>query len=463
MSQANTQPMVRYQQIVETDLDDLRIPPRELRKHSPHQITKIAASIRRYGFIGSVIVSESKEIIAGVATVAAARQLGLLRVPTIAASHLTPTQIRKFRIAHNRLAEDAKWNLPELKLEFSELLEIDPGDNLDLTGFETAEIDLILDGEPERDVADEDGTKPPSDPVSRPGDLWRIGDHLLFCGDAKDPVSYERLLQGEAADIIASDPPFNTKISNNVSGLGKVKHGEFVEASGEMSPAQFSEFLTTCITAMAASAKESALLYLFMDWRSVHRLMLAGEELGLEIVNVCVWQKSAGGMGSLYRSQHELCVVFKKPGATHTNNIQLGRYGRNRTNVWSVPGLNSFSRDRKELLALHPTVKPVVLIADILRDASRLGDVVLDPFVGSGTTLIAAEKTKRKARCMELDPAYCDVAIQRFVRRFGIEAVHAGSSLTFSQERECRCAERASASVSQTRIPHRPRPVPVAA
>ena len=366
--------------------------------------------------MGVAIVDADNEVVAGVARVLAAKQAGFDEVPVIRVQHLTKAQLKAYRIADNKIAEDATWDLGEMKLEFDAILELDPEFELEITGFHSAEIDLVMEGGDTEasDPADEFDSSPGSIAVSRPGDIWLLGSHRLLCGDAKSPESYAALLDDESVDQIVSDFPYNVRIANNVSGLGKARHREFVEASGEKSPEQFLEFLQAAIDAMQAALRPGGLLYLFMDWRSCHVLVNAGLSRGLELFNICVWDKGSGGMGSFYRSQHEFVVVFKKPGGAHVNNIELGKHGRYRTNVWSVPGLNRFSKDREELLSLHSTVKPVVLIADAIKDASRRGHIVLDPFCGSGTTLIAAEKTGRIARCVELDPLYVDVAVRRF-------------------------------------------------
>ena len=442
-------------------IKDLKDPERKTRVHSDDQIRKLQVGIEVYGFMVPVIVDAEDRIVCGVARVEAARRLGMLSVPTLRITHLSRAQLKAFRLFENRIAQEATWDPTELKLEFEDILELEPGFTLsELTGFSLQETDIILNPTIDGDAADEDGIEPSKVAVSRVGDVWEIGAHRLLCGDAKAPESYATLIGDETVHQVVSDFPYNVRIANNVSGLGKIKHGEFVEASGEMSDGQFSAFLGASLTAMMAPLRPGAVCLIFMDWRSSHLLVQAALHVGFEFLNICVWDKGSGGMGSLYRSRHEFVHVFKKPGGKHTNNIELGKHGRYRTNVWSVPGLNRFSRERQELLSLHSTVKPVALITEAIMDCSDRGQFVLDPFCGSGTTLIAAELTGRVARCMELDPLYVDTAIRRFEKRFGIEAVHAVTGRTFSEEAAFRAAlaDAATAPSADTQRPRRRRP-----
>jgi DNA modification methylase len=271
--------------------------------------------------------------------------------------------------------------------------------------------------------------------VAKPGDLWLLGEHRILCGDSLDPRSYERLLGGERAAMVFTDPPYNVPIEGHVSGLGAVKHREFSMASGEMSEAQFTDFLTRLCKLAAQHSDDGSLHYVFMDWRHLAELLAAGKAAYSELKNLCVWAKTNAGMGSLYRSQHELVAVFKNGKSSHHNNVQLGRFGRHRSNLWTYPGMTSIARatDEGALLEMHPTVKPVRLVADAILDASARRDIVLDPFLGSGTTLIAAERVGRRARGIELDPAYVDVAIRRWQRDTGNTAVHADRQKTFDE------------------------------
>jgi len=308
-------------------------------------------------------------------------------------------------------------------------------------GFETAEIDLAIDavsGEDD-DLADEvpeaDEAAPP---VAQSGDLWCLGDHRLLCGDARDPAVYERALEGRGARMVFTDPPYNVAIDGHVCGLGRIKHREFEMGAGEMSEVQFTDFLRTVLANVSAVSFDGALHYVCMDWRHAYELQSAARAVSLALKNLCVWAKTNAGMGSLYRSQHELVFVFKAGTGPHVNNVELGRFGRNRSNLWTYAGVNSLRAGRLEELRMHPTVKPIALVADAIQDASHRNDIVLDPFCGSGTTLIAAEKTGRRAAAIEIDPVYVDTTVRRWQSYTRQEAVHAGTGLTFAEIGESR-------------------------
>jgi hypothetical protein len=232
--------------------------------------------------------------------------------------------------------------------------------------------------------------------------------------------------------MVFIDPPYNVPINGHVSGLGKVKHRDFAMASGEMSEARYVGFLGTCFGYLIGHSVNGSIHFICMDWRHSFELLSAARPIYSELKNLCVWNKDNGGMGSLYRSKHELVFVFKNGSATHINNVELGRHGRNRTNVWDYAGVNSLRDGRLEELAMHPTVKPVALVADAILDCSKRGGIVLDCFGGSGTTLIAAEKTGRRGYLMELDAAYVDVAIRRFQKLTGKQATHGETQRTFA-------------------------------
>ena len=390
--------------------DSLTPYSRNSRTHSKKQLNQIAASIREHGFVNPIIVNQDGVILAGHGRVAAAKLLGMETVPTIRIDHLSEAQIRAYVIADNRLAELAGWDREILKLELQGLELSEPDFDLEITGFDTAELDLLLDRQvPAKD--DPADLVPPLEEraVTRPGDLWLLGDHRLFCGDACTPASYRALLNGDAARMAFTDPPFNVPIGGHVSGLGKKQHREFLMGSGEMSQCQFTDFLTAALTQMAASIVNGGISFVCMDWRHQEEILAAGKVAFSELKNLVVWSKTNAGMGTFYRSQHELIYVFKVGSASHTNTFGLGETGRYRTNVWTYPGVNTFRKGRQEDLESHPTAKPVSLISDAIKDVSRRREIVLDPFGGSGSTLIAAEKTKRFARVMELDPLYCDV------------------------------------------------------
>jgi DNA modification methylase len=407
---------------------------RNPRTHSAKQIRQIATSIEQFGFVNPILVDGNDGIIAGHGRVAAAKLLGMRDIPTVQADHLSPAQVRAYVIADNKLAENAGWDQNLLALELQDLsVELDF--DVTVTGFETAEVDLLIDEldriEPDKAdrVPEIDRSRPA---ISRPGDRWRIGDHALFCGDALDRLSYTTLLGSKKAQMVFSDPPYNVPIGGHVSGKGKFRHREFAMASGEMSQSEFTTFLRTVFEHLKAFSTDGSMHFLCMDWRHMREVLDAAVPYS-ELKNLCVWAKSNAGMGSLYRSQHELVFVFKSGKAPHINNVALGRFGRNRTNVWTYAGVNTFGKERDVELAMHPTVKPAAMVADAILDCSKRGGIVLDAFAGSGTTLIAAEKTGRRGCGIELDPYYVDTTIRRFSEVYGLSAVHAGLGKTFDQ------------------------------
>jgi DNA modification methylase len=422
-------PKFNHLHLIEVELADLKPPNRALRDHPASQIKKIARSLEQFGWVSPILIDGQNEIIAGTARIAAAKKLGLTYAPAIRIDHLSPAEIRAYRIADNRLAEEADWDRDALRLEITELLDLEI--DIELTGFEVGEIDILID-DGSGEVVDEHVPDPPDDPVSRLGDLWIIGEHRLVCGDALEANTYEALLDGQLADAVFTDAPYNVAIDRNVCGLGKIKHTEFVQASGEMSDDEFSNFLKKAHTRLAENTRPGGVLFSCMDWRSISPLIEAAQSAGLQLLNLAVWDKGKGGMGSLYRSQHELVAVLKKPGASHRNNIELGKHGRDRTNMWSYAGCSTASKERDALLAMHPTVKPVALVSDAIKDVTARGETVLDCFGGSGTTMVAAQQTGRIACLVELDPAYVDVIITRMQSAFGIAAIHAETGETYA-------------------------------
>lgn len=416
--------------------DELRPHPRNARNHSERQIEKIAASIRSFGFNSPVIVDDDGQILAGHGRVLAAVTLGLEEVPSVALRHLSESQRRAFMLADNRLGELSDWNEEILASELEELSVIDEPFEITDTGFEMPRIDVLIEErhkpEAEPDKADEIVDINHMEAVARKGDLWLLGRHRLFVGSALEPESYRALLDDRMAQMVFIDPPFNVPIQGHVSGLGKVRHSEFVMASGEMSDAEFESFLRTSFQRLVEASVPGAIHYVCMDWRGLATLLAAGD-VYTELKNICCWIKAQGGMGSLYRSQHEFVAVFKSGTAPHVNNVELGKHGRNRSNVWSMPGMNSFQKGRAAKLAMHPTVKPVALVADAILDCSTRGGLILDVFAGSGTTLIAAERTGRIGAAMELDPHYADVILRRFCDVTGIEPVNAATGQTVSR------------------------------
>ena len=398
----------------------LRPYPKNARTHSPKQIRQIAKSIQEFGFTNPVLIDKDNGILAGHGRVEAAKLDGLTEVPAVVIRHLTPAQKKAYILADNRLAELSGWDKNILKVELEELQSIEDGDfDLTLTGFDTPEIDVLL-APPDAPASENAGFLEKSIPSRvKSGELWQLGAHKLLCADSTQPVSFRRLLGEEKANLIVTDPPYNVKISGHVRSGEKYR--EFAMASGEMSQSEFSQFLKGVFTLLAEYSIPGSLHYAFMDWRHLGEILSAGMSAYAALKNVCVWNKLSGGMGSLYRSQHELVFVFKNGDAPHTNNIELGVHGRYRTNVWDYPGIFIKNKVNKANIHLHPTVKPVGLLADILLDASPRKGIVLDPFGGSGSTLLAAERTGRQARIIEIDPYYCDVILYRYEQMGGKE------------------------------------------
>ncbi|MBL8882405.1 MAG: ParB N-terminal domain-containing protein [Hyphomicrobium sp.] len=412
----------------------LRPYDRNARTHSPKQISQIAASIKAFGFNNPVLIDKDGGIIAGHGRVEAAKALGQKTVPCVRLEHLDDAQKRAYILADNKLAEKAGWDPEILKIELQHLTSLDLDFDVTVTGFEMAEIDVLLsDAPPESDPADEVPAVDPSPAVTRLGDIWQIGPHRLICGDSTKAETYARLLDGERAQMVFTDPPYNVKIDGHVSGLGSVKHREFAMASGEMTTSEFTSFLADVFGNLSGHSIDGAIHFVCMDWRHMNEVLTAATPVYSELKNLCVWAKTNGGMGSLYRSQHELVFVYKAGTAPHVNNVELGKHGRYRTNVWSYAGANTFSKTREADLEMHPTVKPVALVADAILDCAKRNSIVLDAFGGSGTTLVAAERAGRRGYAIELDPRYCDVIIRRLEAITSCEATHVGSGKSFRE------------------------------
>jgi DNA modification methylase len=409
---------------------------RQTRKHPPTQIRKLQSSIEQFGFVLPIVIDAEARVVAGWGLVLAARKARLPQVPTVVIGDLDEAKLRLLRLALNRLGEESSWDFDALTLEFCDILEIDVDADLQISGFEMGEIDVAFahsagDEEDELPVLDE--TAPP---ITKLGDLWLLGEHRILCGDALAAESYGRLLGEERAQMVFTDPPWNIPIAGNVSGLGAVKHDDFAMACGEMSAAEFETFLRTALGRAAAHSVDGSIHFICMHWSKMRELLAATGAIYSEMKNLCVWCKPNGGMGSLYRSRHEPVFVFKNGVAPHINNIELGRYGRNRSNVWDYPGQNVLNGGLKSKLALHPTVKPVALVADAIRDCSHRNGIIVDPFGGAGTTLIAAERTGRRARLIELEPRFVDATIKRWRNLTGKTAVNAATGAHFGPERE---------------------------
>lgn len=403
------------------------------RAHSKAQVEQIARSIGAFGFLVPVLVDDSNTIIAGHGRILAARHLGLKVIPVIRADHLTPDQVRAYRLADNKLTDNSDWDDDLLRVQVEYLVNADIDFSPDLTGFSTPEIDLLLhtDLEPE---CDEEPIPPPdaADAVSRSGDIWGLGPNRLIVGDCRDPEVIDSLMDGALARMVLTDPPYNVSV-RDISGLGKTQHREFAMASGEMSRVEFTQFQIDAFTQFARVGMDGSLHYVFMDHRHMQEILEAGEAVYGGLFTLCCWVKTNGGMGSLYRSRHELVFVHKVGTASHVNNVQLGRHGRYRTNVWEYGGCNSFGTERDESLSWHPTVKPTAMLQDAILDVTHPGEIVLDGFLGSGSTVIAAERAGRVCYGVELDPVYVDVAITRWQNETGCEAVLAGADKTFEQ------------------------------
>jgi DNA modification methylase len=404
---------------VETiSLEELRPWPRNARTHSRKQIRQIAESIRRFGFTNPVLIDGENRILAGHGRVEAAREIGMTTAPCLRVDHMSAAEKRAYVLADNKLALNAGWDEELLALELKELMSADIEFSVDVTGFSIAEVDQLIDGlvpEEPGDPADDDLSNMSEVPARcQPGDVWRMGRHRLVCGDALDPNVVSILMDGEKAEMVFTDPPYNVAIAGNVSGLGKIQHREFAMASGEMTCAEFVAFLSAAFANLVAHSVDGSIHFVCMDWRHMGEMLEAGSANYAELKNLIVWAKDNGGMGAFYRSRHELIFAFKNGAASHINSFELGQHGRYRTNVWQYRGVNTLKTGRLDELALHPTVKPVAMIADAIKDVSRRGGVVLDLFGGSGSTLIAAHKTGRRARLCELDPIYCDRILRRW-------------------------------------------------
>lgn len=393
--------------------DSLIPDPRNARTHPKRQIDQIVASIRSFGFINPILIDPEDRIIAGHGRLRAAKALDLAEVPTVALAGLSDTQKRALRLADNKIALGAGWDIDLLKVELAELAVLDV--DLSVTGFSTGEIDVVLEDAPDPD--DEVIPALPNAPRTQPGDIWVLGEHRVGCGDGRDLAFLRSVIGAEPVDSAFLDPPYNVRINGHANAKGR--HREFAMASGEMTDADFQTFLRETLGACTAVSRDGAVHFVCMDWRHMAPVMAVGEEIYGNLLNLCVWNKSNAGMGSLYRSKHELVFVYKVGSAPHVNAVELGKHGRNRTNVWDYASVNSLAASRREDLALHPTVKPTALVGDAIQDVTARGALVLDTFLWSGTTLIAAERTGRRFRGLDIDPAYVDVAVERWAAMTG--------------------------------------------
>jgi len=421
----------------------LRPNPKNPRTHSPKQVEQISQSLRRFGFRGALIVTDDGMIVSGNALWEAAGKIGLDDVPVIRVSFLSEAEQRAFALAHNRLAELSEWDEDLLARELEFLFEQDF--DFSSIGFELSDLDIgIADrvaAEPPVELPEEDAI-----PVSRPGDLWLIGPHRLYCGNARDAGSYEDLLGGELAALVFADAPYNVRIAGNVSGLGRKVHGEFLEGSGEMSIPEYTAFLRGVFRNCARFSVGGSIHYHCMDFRHIREILDAADGIYTMFKQLAVWVKNNAGMGAFYRSQHELVFIFKSGTERHINNFGLGEKGRHRSNVWSYAGVNTFRKGRDTDLESHPTVKPLAMVMDALLDCSNRGDLILDPFSGSGTTLVAAHRTKRRGAAIELDPLYVDTSLRRLAAASGLTP-RLSDGRTFDEVAAERAAEREISNV----------------
>lgn len=423
--------LVPHLEIVNRPTASLKNGLRRTRKSTPAQKERVIESIKRFGLVAPLLIDGTDQLIAGHVVRDAAMALGIPQVPCVVADHLTEDEGRLLALALNRIGETGEWDIELLRIEMVELSKLSL--DLSISGFTMPELDIIL-GDDTGSEAEQEELEPDVklEPVSKTGDLWLLGDHRLLCGDSLEEASYTQLMNGKLAHVVISDPPYNCKIEGFVGGLGKHKHGDFAMAVGEMSDDAFTTFLKIYLAHCKAHTKAGAVVFACMDWRQIEFLLIAGRHTGLTRINMVVWNKGSGSMGSLYRSAYELIAVFCNGKSPATNNVELGKHGRDRMNVWNYAGANRAGSSAAAALAGHPTPKPVELIADALLDVTKRGDIVLDPFVGSGTTIVAAEKAGRVAYGIELDPRYVDLSVRRWQRLTGGQAMQQASGLMFN-------------------------------
>lgn len=433
---------MRLNRIVTRKLRDLKDFENNPRQHSKRQVRRLTKIIQDIGFLGVLVIDEGGYILAGHARREAALMAGMEEVDCLVVEHLAEEQKRAFVLADNKMGLESTWDIEKVQLVLDEIVDLNVDFDLSLTGFDAAEIDQFdaaLGPQSETPAPrDEVVPEPKVGPaVTRTGDLIACGQHRIVCDDARDGKIYDKLLEDRLAALVISDPPYNVAIPGNVSGNGKVRHDNFAMASGEMLSPAFTAFLQQVFEPLAKHSRDGSIHFHFMDWRHMREILEAGAAVYTELKNMIVWDKGVGGQGSFYRSQHELIFAFKNGTAAHQNNFGLGAGGRYRTNVWKYRGLNTGGKNRQEELAMHPTVKPVQMLADAMLDCSSKSDIVLDPFGGSGSTLIAAEKVGRRARIIEIDPRYVDVMIRRWQTYTREDAVFLDTGETF-EEREAR-------------------------
>lgn len=414
-------------------LDAVKLPAKSVRKHKPAEMKKLRASLQEYGMVTPIVIDADGKIIDGVGRYNAARDLGMQEIPVaVAPTGLTKAQLAALSLGLNRLPQGTTWDEAVLLDVLHEVTSADlPAE---LTGFDDIEIDRILTPRTtdlDEDVVEETVTE--RQPVSVAYDIWGIGEHRLYHGDARDPTLYAHAFEKEKAALVVADPPYNIPIDGGISARGAVKHPDFVEGSGELTDDEYEALIGEVMALCTSWSNDGALHYFFIDWRHVGQLDRVGRKVYPRLVHIVVWAKSNWGVGDFYRHQHELVLVFKSGDAPHVNNVARGRSGRSRSDLWQYDGATSFSKTRKQNLADHPTVKPLAMIEDLIQDASNPGDLVFDPFAGSGTTLIAAHRKKRRAVIVEMDGRYVDAALRRFMRVLKIEPIQLKTGKTFSE------------------------------
>lgn len=420
------------------DLDRITPPSKFLKAFTKPNVRTCARFIEQFGFLTPILIDGDGNILGGVLFFLAARLLELSEVPTVRITHLSPDEQLAYRIAEQRINELSPWDGQALGEALKHLSAQNLSFDLDITGFSLPEIDLWIEGlsGPTNASAEEPVPKVPSDPTVRLSEIWRCAGHRILCGSALDKDCWSALMGTVKANLVFTDPPYNVAVKGHVGGKGAIQHREFAMASGEMSSDEYLNFLTDIGRALKKNSADGSLHYFCIDWRHVSEVLKAGEAIFERLINICTWVKDNGGMGSFYRSQHELIVVFRNGNRAHRNNIELGRHGRNRSNVWNYAGANSFSgrtTDEGNLLKLHPTVKPVQMVADAILDSTARRGIVVDCFLGSGSTLLAAERVGRRLYGMEIDPAYVEVCIQRWQRHTGQDATLEATGETFAQ------------------------------
>ena len=432
----------------------LKLNPSNVRTHSKKQIRQLADSIKTFGFTQPVLVDENDCLIAGEGRLKAAQLLQLKTIPAMVIRGLSPAK-RALAIADNKIPQNAGWDREKLAQELGVISEELVLEDLtvSITGFEAAEIDALnldFEDDPSDPADDVDIASLTGTAVTQQNDLWQLNNHYLGCGDARDEMGIARLMRGELAHAAFLDPPYNVLI-RSVVGRGRSKHREFAMASGEMSSERYGTSLTSALAAARRASVDGAVHYVCIDWRQVSDLITVGRSIYGAHLNVVVWVKTNAGQGSFYRSQHELIGVFRVGDSPYLNNIELGRHGRCRSNVWRYAGANTFRTGRMSDLAAHPTVKPTAMVADAIKDCTARGQIVLDTFAGSGTTILAAERVGRRARGLEIDPHYVDIAIRRWQAYTGRDAVHVDTGLTFEEVAAGRCDRSVSDLPRQAR------------